>query len=359
MSEKFKLTNEEITEVILHSPYSLADSPASLGQRATQIKKYFYDFIRTLAEKINLHMGEINTLLNEYEGIISELQKKDTSLGEAIVSQIAQHDQLDTSHGDIREKISANYQALSQRLSELKAQNELALALASGKSRVSTFDDVIEMLDYINGGGEAGVGDIYLIADPASPDFTVFNVNVQKGDDDIALDSEKIASGELALYPDLSYFVGGVRLISSEGSLETSRLAKREELNDLEAELNSHEARIDIAEGELLKKESALITIENSGSNLLVENGYEYNLGTLTELTLSVSDSQCLDALINFKSGASATALDAPYELYFLGDDTLYGSFYPVSSRLYEISIKRVLGSLVARVGAVDYEVIE
>ena len=64
LSDRFKITGGEVNEVILNSPYSLADSPAALGQKASQTKRYFYQFIKTLAEKINLHLGEIDTELD-------------------------------------------------------------------------------------------------------------------------------------------------------------------------------------------------------------------------------------------------------------------------------------------------------
>ena len=45
MSDKFKITGEEINQTLMHSPYALSDSPYQRGLGAGQIKRYFYDFI--------------------------------------------------------------------------------------------------------------------------------------------------------------------------------------------------------------------------------------------------------------------------------------------------------------------------
>ena len=67
MKEKYKITEEEINQTILHSPYSLADSPASVGLKAKQIKKYFYEFIRFFANKINIHLNDLGETLENYD----------------------------------------------------------------------------------------------------------------------------------------------------------------------------------------------------------------------------------------------------------------------------------------------------
>ena len=83
MSEKYKLTNEEINKAVLHSPYALADSPYKKGLGAAQIKKFFYDFIVYLANSIktqnyittiSIHVHSINK--NEKAQEISDKQAK-------------------------------------------------------------------------------------------------------------------------------------------------------------------------------------------------------------------------------------------------------------------------------------------
>ena len=59
MSDKFKITEEEVNEALMHSPFVLPDSPSHSGLGAGQIKKYFYDFIRQLSKRINGHLSDV------------------------------------------------------------------------------------------------------------------------------------------------------------------------------------------------------------------------------------------------------------------------------------------------------------
>lgn len=373
MSEKFKLTNEEITEVILHSPYSLADSPASLGQRATQIKKYFYNYIYTLAKKINLHLGEIENAIEYCNDLISDLEIREAELGSYIGAQVLAHNDAETSHPDIREKILktiathnqgvASHMDIREKMRELEALSETSYALASGRSQVYTFDDVAEMLEHIDANEKISLGDVFLIADPHSPDFTVFGVGEQMREQDIELSYSLVSSGEIVPVAQKSYFVGGIRLISTEGNLETSCLAKKDELDRIEDELYAYieknDNALDMYERELANKEPSLVKQQSSEEIVPIFKGNEYNLGLRNELVLSVEHENGFEAIVNFRSGADATTLDAPASLIFQGDDCVDGVLYPISNRIYEISIKEVLGVLIAKVGACDYEVIE
>ncbi len=373
MSNNFKITDSEINQVVLHSPYSLADSPASLGQGASQVKKYFYDFIYTLAKKINLHLEDLASVLDSHRGLITELEKMDTALGGSIVTQLDSHNASELSHADIREKIDTELQrhnqgALShndirEKLDALLKKCELACSLASGKMKVYAFDDPLEMLEHLNTNEENRVGDIYLISDPTMPDFTLFEIDAQKRDEDIALDYDDISSGALALEPNKSYYFRGARLISSEGNLETSYLAKKEELDKIEAQLvefiENATNTIATIQSALLKKENSMEYIENSAPSVVISNGNEYNLGTRTSILIEIEESDVFEAIFNFRTGTTEPSFDAPSELYFVGDDTLDGRLYPIDNRIYEVNIKRVCGVLIARVGAIDYEVIE
>ena len=373
MTNKYKITSGEVNEVVLNSPYVLADSPANLGQRAKQIKKYFYNFIYTLAEKINLHLEEINNAITSCEALISDLEKKDTELGNSIPAQVSTHNQAQDAHLDIRAKISElvnghNQSALShkdlrEKILSLEKITELNYALSSGKSRVYTFDDTLEMLEFINGGNIISLGDILLIADPHSPDFTVFEIDSEKREGDIELSYEAISSGEIVPEAERSYFISSIRLISTNGNLETSRLAKKEELESLEDELYEYIERTDDTlachTSELLGKENAIIKEENSEGSVEILTNHEYNLGLRGSISLTLSSSSGIESILNFISGESPTTIDAPSELIFQGDDTLNGVFYPISHRIYEINIKDVLGVLIARVLATDYEVME
>lgn len=373
MSNNFKITDEEINQVVLHSPYSLADSPASLGQGASQIKGYFYSFIFELAKKINTHLGEIMDAFSEQATVNSSLEEMDRELGGAITSQLNSHNLSDSAHSDIREKASSDLTKhkssttdhidIRQKIEELKRQCDLASALASGKMQVRAFDDITEMLEYLSGEEEKRVGDIFLISDPTMPDFTLFELGATLRDGDIELSYEDIASGIATLEANKSYFFGGVRLISSEGNLETSYLAKQEALDSLEALLVESLAEINTTLEEIKEtlnlKDNIMPKHENSETSVVISSGNEYDLGLRTAIELDFLPSDIFEAIFNFRTGDTAPSFDAPLELYFVGDDTLDGSLYPIANRIYEVNIKRVCGALIARVGAVDYEVIE
>ena len=370
MSERFKLTDDEVNEVVLNSPYSLADSPASLGQRAKQIKKYFYVFIYTLSEKINEHLREIGAEIDSLGVIIESLKKSDLSLGESIEKGLLAHNENSESHPDIREKITAllsahNESALShadirETLSYLRASLELCYSLSSGKSLVYTYDDIIEMLEDIESGKELFVGDFILIADPSAPDFTVFETGAEKREADITISVDDVSSGAVVPEAQRSYFINGVRLISSQGNLETSRLAKREELENLENELlllsETLSTRLSENEALIKEKEKALPRIEKSEGSVDISISAEYSFGLLDTLLISYEEGALIEAIINLKSGEAPPSIDAPASLVFEGDDTLDGLFYPVSNRIYEINIKTVLGVNIARVCATNYE---
>ena len=174
---------------------------------------------------------------------------------------------------------------------------------------------------------------------------------------DIPLDMNDIVTG-VALEANKKYLIDGVRLISSEGHLETSIFAKKDELAEQKSHLTNIlealEERVSSAEETLSKKVKHTVT----GESVLLENMNEYHLGTVSSLTLDVGDDEFFEAIFCFKTGSGEISVDAPEELLFVGDDTLEGRFYPVPKRLYEVSVKRVSGVMLARVGSCDYEVI-
>lgn len=373
MSNNFKITDEEINQVVLHSPYSLADSPASLGQGASQIKGYFYSFIFELARKINIHLGQIMDAFSVQGLVNSSLEEMDRELGDSITEQINSHNLSPLAHSDIREKASsdlskhksstADHADIRLKIEELQRQCNLASALASGKMQVHTFDDTVEMLEYLSGSEEKRLGDIFLISDPTMPDFTLFELDAIKRQNDIELSYEDVASGEVTLEANKSYYFSGVRLISSEGNLETSYLAKQEALDGLESlfvesisEINN---TLEEIKSLLNNKDDKMATYENSDTCVVISNGNEYSLGLRTAIELDYVPSEVFEAILNFRTGNIVPSFDAPVELYFVGDDTLDGSLYPIANRIYEVNIKRVCGALICRVGAVDYEVIE
>lgn len=369
LSDRFKLNGDEVNEVILNSPYSLADSPAALGQRASQTKRYFYQFINTLAEKINLHFGEIDNAVSECEQDTAEAHERIGEVGENAFIALSEHNQSGEAHNDIRKKITdavsahnesmGAHEDIREMLDSFALELEVALALASGKSRVVSFDDEVELFEYAI--ANAKIGDILLLEDSEKPDFTVYGVGVEEKEGDISLDINDIVTGA-PLLPNKKYFVNGVRLVSTDGRFETSLFAKKDEVNEHKkyflGEIESLKTRLLAAEAALRGKEEALTKHTVTAESVTLESMNEYHLGTVTALTVNITDEEFFEAILCFKTGSGEISVDAPAELLFAGDDTLEGCFYPVAKRLYEISVKRVSGVLLARVGSVDYEVI-
>lgn len=369
MSQKYKITDDEINQTILHSPYSLSDSPVRSGLKALQIKKYFYEFIRFFAEKINLHLSEIEKAFEATDKKLQELNEKDNSLGNAIVSKINTHNSASNAHSTllkstINEHDTSNSAHRDIRLLMQYYEDKLnvAYALASGKQMVYPCQSVVEALEQIGVRPNIKVGDLFLVADDGQIDFTVFEVG-QKAPfpDDIAITYNEVANGEITLVAGKIYYFNGYRLLASTGTLETGLLAKQEELDELESAFWENANNVKSMLIELEGAKENVITRETAtGTQLTLESHKEYNFGIATELKIVLpSDTSELEAIINFRSASTPTSFDAPSKIIFKGDDTIGGRLYPVANRLYEVNIKSVTGVLVARVGACDYEVIK
>ncbi len=389
----YKITNEEINQVIMHSPYSLGDAPSAQGLKAVHIKKYFYDFIRVLAEKLNIHLSELTEVLSGYDGICSDvdnnkekieeilnklldLDTKDSELGTSIQNAVSAHNEGALSHSDIRIQIGneiiahdnslISHEDIREKLKHALKKCELAYMVASGKNRAFPVDDIADMVDIILSGEELRIGDVFMLAQGEVSDFTIFETNVatlQEGD--IELLPEEIASGEMDVLSGKIYYYNKVRLLSAKKGLETSVLAKKEELEELFNEMYDYITKNDGIISDINKtlngKQNKKEILENSANSVDILNNTEYNLGLRATISLNLPDDIPTDfeAYFNFRSGTTPTSLDSPDNLIFTGDDTLSGKLYPVSNRIYEVSIKSVGGYLIARVGCADYEVIQ
>ncbi|MBQ3041472.1 MAG: hypothetical protein IJD42_07745 [Clostridia bacterium] len=382
MKDKYKITEEEINQAILHSPYSLADSPASVGIKAKQIKKYFYEFIRFLANKINVHLEELGKTLENYDelscavDLIPDLQEKDIELGKAIPNLIGAHNNSGVAHNDIREKISTDigthntsggaHSDIRELIKSAKESAENAYNLARGKSKIHPMHDYGEFIYYVKTKPEEyNVGDMFIFDNKNAPDFMLFEKNIQfvSGEDDVEISGEYLPN-DFEFTPGSRVVINGMRFVIQESGYDISKLATDEELSALNEELTE----LIIALGERVTevndvldfKENSFEKKENTQSEITLENHTEYSLGLITELSIALpEETEELDSIINFRAGATAPSFDAPSELVFSGDDTSGGRFYPITHRIYEINIKEVMGILSARVGATDFEVIE
>ena len=378
MSKNFKITEEEINQTILRSPYSLADSPSRQGMTPAQIKRYFYEFIRFLAEKINGHLDEIGTDADATSEQIEDLKEMDTFISRVTGENLASHNEDTAAHEDIRKKIGTdigkhNINSLAHidirdEIKAVKDKAGAAFSLASGRQRVYPCQDLMELADVLSV-EKPSPGDMILVLDPDVCDFIVYESGVSSADEyaknpyDIRVTVSDIANGEVDFEADKVYYVDGTRLYATQGTLETGLLAKNEDLEELRALFLENVDLVSESLSEisntLLTKETAIKTEESVSETVTIKSSTEYNLGLRTSVVLEIDADNFNESIVNFRAGETPTSFDAPSNMYFSGDDCLDGRLYPNKNRIYEINVKSVMGIYVARVGACDYNVIE
>lgn len=382
--EILKISEETKNKILLYSAQTLPDRPGERGMKAQDTKAFFYKYIGVLIEEINTVLANIingvSSDINAHDALegahpfllklISDLQTRDVELGNSIGNQIGLHNASGDAHSDIREKIASSigkhnssdeaHGDIRELITALNTLARDAYNLASGKSKVHPCENVVDLFEQIDNGTLVfNVGDMVIFKDTNLPDFAVFAIGQEaKPADDIYLSPETIVEEKK------SYYCEGITFVALESGIDTSKLASTSDLmqmwQDLISAINELGSRVVDAENELLTKEDAIVQVESTASELLLASHTEYNLGLITELKVSLPENtDDLEVIINFRCGVTAPSLDMPNEILFQGDDTLDGRLYPITNRLYEINIKKVMGIIIAKVGAADYEVIE
>ena len=308
---------------------------------------------------------------------ISSLEKRHDNeiaiVGESLTYSLNSHNIGPSSHQDIRAQIA----------SVLEKARE-AYNLAAGKSRVHPLRDFSEFIYYVkNDPDRYNIGDVIMFDDKLYPDFVLFEKNVSF---DYSVDDYEITGDTLdgteELAPGKSFIINGIRFVTIESGIDVSKFVKNDDYqtdkanieqsiesitSNIEEEKQATEKRFVENETQLeetkMLAESAVFEIVNdeTSSTILVENGMIYNLGLKQQLTVDVPDEpdDAFMAHVNFRTGSTEMVFDCPADLYFAGDDCYNGRFYPITHRIYEISIAKTVGVLVGRVGCVDFEVIE
>ena len=399
--ENFQISEEQVNRILLYTAQTLPDRPSERGMRASDVKSYFYKFIPVLVKVINDVLSEIQGgvgadigLHNTDEqahtcilNLISDLQEEHSALGDAIVNQIETHNCDSMAHEDIRYLIDECSRADSENLRNVMNEHDSseysheylrgiieearglandAYNLASGKSAVHPYSSVDAFITAVLEGTSFNVGDVVIFKETNVPDLTVFMKKQEsKPNGDIELDAD------MELLEKQSYYLNGYTFVALESGIDTSKLISTDEMQVI---FNGFDSRIKAIQAyceqlnSLIGKNSAKIDtkedahkrVSTTASSITLETFTEYDLGVRTSLSLSLpAETTGFEAIVNFACRAQASSFDAPEEIYFQGDDTLEGHLYPVSNRVYEINIKEVLGTLVAKVGACDYEVIE
>lgn len=286
MSDKYKITSEELNQILMHSPYALSTSPSERGMSGDQIKNFFYDFIRVLTAKLNIHLGDVGT------GIERDILAVKTMLD----STISSHNVGKNSHEDMRNEITEAYN------------------LAKGRSRVHPVADWQGMCDLLLA-KDVRVGDFVVIAKSGVPDFVVQEINAEEHEGDIPFYANM---KNVHIEPGNSYYFidGKVRLLPLESGIDLRMLISREEyiaskneilgqISDHASDGNAHEDiralvsnAYDLARGKT--KVHINLSFRDAVSQLNYDNSV--NEGDI----LMVTDSGCPDFVVASRSYKSA-----------------------------------------------------
>lgn len=391
MEEKYLLSDEEINEALLRSPYSLPSSPSEQGLDASTIKKYFYDFVVYLARSINKHLASVgadlgaqaaedeairalltshNTSELAHQALISAIKSSVSALGD----RLGEHTTSENAHKSVIEGAinthdteKGSHRDLRALIETAKSVADSALSLASGKSKVIPVETAEQMLEELALNTQTP-GDVFILEEKNTPDFTYFGLveslseELSKGATEITF--EDYANGEITLQAGNVYIFEGKKLVASESGFDVSLLARKEALSALEAELNYQYEEISKAishlELWLESKENLFMQVASDEDMVLVESGKEYSLGLKTSLTLTLPQEleDSFFAIVSLRTGQELGEIVMPQGAIASGDDCEGGVFAPQQNRLYELSVKKVLGEIVIRVAGCDYEVI-
>ena len=233
MNNKFKLTQEEINKIIMHSPYALADSPAQKGLGAGQIKKYFYDFIRIFAEKINTHFEAVGAEFNNTLELIDNVEYAFELAVSGLLDKISKVEKTE------KENNATLNAALEQGLSSLEERVESAYNLAAGKSRIIPVLGVRLMLGDLMY-EEQTRGDLFIVGERGVPEFMFCRKSEEPQNGDIPFTEEQFLNGEITFEPGKHYYFVDAKkqLLTIESGFDTSSLVTKDELGEMDVVLD-------------------------------------------------------------------------------------------------------------------------
>ena len=237
MKEKYKLTQEEINQCVLSSPYALPNSPSEWGLGAGQIKKYFYQFIPLLAKSINEHLSAVGTDASELferlagiEEIVHDEAIPDIQEIATEVIKLCEHISDSSAHEDIRQQVNS--------ISTV-AQN--AYNMASGKTKVyPTF--AAPGIAIILRDNDLHPGDMIVLGEKNLPELMVYSVGEEPWADDVQFAFYDMYNYGVELSPGKFYYFKDkkIKLLALESGIDTSLLASREELERANAEVKEY-----------------------------------------------------------------------------------------------------------------------
>ena len=388
-----EISENTLTSIGRKSAKSLPIRPSEQGFKPEEIRKAFYDFV----------IGDNNSILSELKRIITETNESFEDTDKKALENVTKHNSNEEAHADVRalledlkkadtqlgnnisdqakmhaedkksleEKIAEDIEThnneadahptLLKEIASVMSKAVEAYNLASGKSKIVPVSSIDELITILKDGATLDVGTRYITAETLSPDITIFKNNIDIAN--VSNDVTKIEDGqEVLLEPGKMYFYKNHLLLADESGIDVSALAKQTDFEELSKTVEEKATQTALNELEKIvnTKETAKSIVTETANTIELSSHTEYNCGIRTSLAIALPDKPGNDfeAIVNFYSASTATAFDAPDDIIFTCDDCVNGHLYPITNRLYEISIKSVGELLVAKVGATDYEVI-
>ena len=295
MNDKYKITGEELNQILMHSPHALRSSPYEKGMSGEQVKRYFYDFIRILIQKLNLHLEDVDSSFQEADESLSlhntsslshqdiremaqraidlcdgldfsDFMSKDDHISDMrwisdnMNTELLNHNESRYAHQDIREEIENLNKGLDTAFNTIGgaySRAEAAYNLAFGKTKVYisiNFRALFEELRYNEAMNE---GDIIMVTEKGTPDFVVASSLYRSVATEIT--EEMVITGNLPhpVVGEIYYYVPANKtLIAIESGVDASAFATKEELNSLIEDLSEaltvlHSYAVYLKEGEL------------------------------------------------------------------------------------------------------------
>ena len=303
MKEKYKLTQEEINQCVLSSPYALPNSPSEWGLGAGQIKKYFYQFIPLLAKSINEHLSAVGTDASELferlagiEEIVHDEAIPDIQEIATEVIKLCEHISDSSAHEDIRQQVNS--------ISTV-AQN--AYNMASGKTKVyPTF--AAPGVAIILRDNDLHPGDMIVLGEKNLPELMVYSVGEEPWADDVQFSFYDMYNYGVKLSPGKFYYFKDkkIKLLALESGIDTSLLVSKKELEALRTEWEEYtelnRKSYEQLETVTLTEDTAIVEFSNlSLDGFFIEIKAGFVDGTSSTLYVSVNgEAVMMNATVGF-----------------------------------------------------------
>ncbi len=303
--EKFQISDETINKILLHTAMTLPDRPSERGMKASELKPYFYSFIRKLADAVNLELRYICDGVNEsisghnssaqaHGSLIKSLEEKDTELGDSITNQIKTHNESSEAHEDIRTKIgtdigthnesskahedirtkigtdiathnesNAAHSDIRKLLGEIQEKANSAFNLANGKSKIHPMFSSEQFIHSVRNEPEKyNIGDTFVFYEKSMPDLVLYEKEWEynEGYDDVNLSDGNYLPEGFEFKPGVRIFVNGMLFVGQESGVDVSKLVTDEELKSTKEALEALISALDERADEIVENAKEIVS---------------------------------------------------------------------------------------------------